>query len=105
MDKGNKRRLVELCKNVLIVLLTCSALWLVTRSQIMGSLSGLLQEENPVGGIHETQDGTQADARPMRIIASLPGETRTGRCGLQYDQAAVDGVFQQVAGLLVRPVR
>lgn len=101
MDNGNKRRLVELCKNVLIVLLTCSALWLVTRSQIMGSLSGLLQEENPVGGIHETQDGTQADARPMRIIASLPGETRTGRCGLQYDQAAVDGVFQQVAGMLV----
>lgn len=102
MDKGNKRRrFVELCKDVLIVLLTCSALWLVTRSQIMGSLSGLLQEENPVGGTYETQDSTQADARPLRIIASLPGETRTGRCGLQYDQAAVDGLFQQVAGLLV----
>lgn len=102
MDKGRKRRrAIELAKDVLIVLLTCSALWLVTRSQIMSSLSGLLQEETPAGGTHETQGSTRADARPLRIVASLPGETRTGRCALQYDQAAVDGLFQQVVGLLV----
>ena len=102
MDKGRKRRrAIELAKDVLIVLLTCSALWLVTRSQIMSSISGLLQEETPAGGTHETQGGTRADARPLRIVASLPGETRTGRCVLQYDQAAVDGLFQQVVGLLV----
>ncbi|WP_147382226.1 hypothetical protein [Pseudoflavonifractor sp. AF19-9AC] len=102
MDKGKKRRrAIELAKDVLIVLLTCSALWLVTRSQIMGSLSGLLQEEETVGGSYENLGDTRADARPLRIVASLPGETRTGRCGLQYDQTAVDGVFQQVAGLLV----
>ena len=102
MDKRKKsRRAVELCKDVLIVLLTCSALWLVTRSQIMGSLTGLLQEEGTTGGGYETQSGTRADTRPLRIVASLPGETWTGRCGIQYDQAAVDGLFQQVAGLLV----
>ena len=102
MDKGRKRRrAIELAKDVVIVLLTCSALWLVTRSQIMSSSSGLLQEETPAGGTHETQGGTRADARPLRIVASLPGETRTGRCVLQYDQAAVDGLFQQVVGLLV----
>lgn len=102
MDKRKKsRRAVELCKDVLIVLLTCSALWLVTRSQIMGSLTGLLQEEGTTGGGYETQGGTRADTRPLRIVASLPGETWTGRCGIQYDQAAVDGLFQQVAGLLV----
>lgn len=102
MDKGRKRRrAIELAKDVLIVLLTCSALWLVTRSQIMSSINGLLQEETPAGGTHETQGGTRADARPLRIVASLPGETRTGRCALQYDQVAVDGLFQQVVGLLV----
>lgn len=102
MNKGRKRRrLIELCKDVLIVLLTCSALWLVTRSQIMGSLSGLLQEEESVGGGYENLGDTRADARPLRITASLPGETRSGRYGLQYDQDAVDGLFQQVAGLLV----
>lgn len=102
MDKGRKRRrAIEFAKDVLIVLLTCSALWLVTRSQIMSSINGLLQEETPAGGTHETQGGTRADARPLRIVASLPGETRTGRCALQYDQVAVDGLFQQVVGLLV----
>lgn len=102
MDKGRKRRrAIELAKDVLIVLLTCSALWLVTRSQIMSSINGLLQEETPAGGTHETQGGTRADARPLRIVASLPGETRTGRCALQYDQVAVDGLFQRVVGLLV----
>lgn len=102
MDKGKKsRRIIELGKDVLIVLLICSALWLVTRSQIMSSLSGLLQEETPAGGTYETQGSSRADARPLRIIASLPGETRTGRCALQYDQGSVDGLFQQVAGLLV----
>ena len=47
MGKKGRRRLIELGKDVLIVLLTCSALWLAGRTQLMGPLSGLLSEEKP----------------------------------------------------------
>ena len=42
MRESKKRRAVELAKDVLIVLLTCSALWLAARTQLMDPLSGLL---------------------------------------------------------------
>ena len=42
MGKKGRRRLIELGKDVLIVLLTCSALWLACRTQLMGPMSGLL---------------------------------------------------------------
>ena len=45
MKQRHKRRAVELCKDALILLLTCSALWLAGRTQLMGPLSGLLSEE------------------------------------------------------------
>ena len=41
MRESKKRRAVELAKDVLIVLLTCSALWLAARTQLMDPLSGL----------------------------------------------------------------
>ena len=101
MDKGNKRRrAVELLKDALIVLLTCSALWLAARGQILGPL-GLLREETPQTGGHQTQGSAGMDAvRPLRITASLTGEAGPGLCGIQYDQAEADALFQQVAGLL-----
>ena len=102
MDKGTKRRrAIELLKDVLIVLLTCSALWLVARGQILGPL-GLLREESLQTGGSVSQGSAGLDAaRPLRITASMMGETGPGRCGIQYDQAAADSLFQQVAGLLV----
>ena len=102
MDKGTKRqRAVELLKDVLIVLLTCSALWLVARGQILGPL-GLLREESLQTGGSVSQGSAGLDAaRPLRITASMMGETGPGRCGIQYDQAVADSLFQQVAGLLV----
>lgn len=99
MDRqSRRRRAVELAKDVLIVLLTISALWLITQARVLGPL---FQETSPAPDARETQDGSQADARPLRITANLPGEGRTGRYGAQYDQEAVDVLFQQVAGLLV----
>lgn len=103
MDRrAGKRRALELAKDVLIVLLTCSALWLAARSQLLGPLSGLLGEENPQVGYGQAQGGDQADAaRPLRITANLNGGTETVRYGVQYDAAAAEDLFQQVAGLLV----
>ncbi len=101
MGKGSKRRrAVELLKDGLIVLLTCSALWLAVRAQLVGPL-GLLQKETSQAGTGQTQGTAQADAAsPLRITVSLMEETGPGRYGIQYDQAETDSLFQQVAGLL-----
>lgn len=104
MDKRKQsRRVVELCKDVLILLLTCSAVWLATRTQLLGPLSGLLgREENPGAGSVQTESGARADAaRPLRITANVASGTENARYGIQYDTAASDALFQQVAGLLV----
>lgn len=103
MDKGEKRRkAVELVKDGLIVLMTFSALWLAAQAQMLGPLSGILKEEQLQTGGQDTQSEARADAaRPLRISVSLMGETGTGRCGIQYDQTAADGLFQQASGLLM----
>lgn len=103
MDRaGRARRAVELGKDLLILLLTCSALWLAARTQLLGPLSGLFREEPLPNDSYEAQSGARADAaRPLRITASLAGGSETGRYGVQYDEAGTDGLFQQVAGLLV----
>lgn len=99
----NKRKilhtLVEGGKDVLIVLLTCSALWLLTRTQLLGPLNGLLQEDDPQVSTGQTQTETRAEAaRPLRMTAMLAGGT--ARYAVQYDEAACDALFQQVAGPL-----
>ena len=103
MGKKGRRRLIELGKDVLIVLLTCFALWLAGRTQLMGPLSGLLSEEKPQTSPEQNQSEGQIESvHPMRITASLPVEGGSGvRCAVQYDEAACDALFQQVAGLLV----
>ena len=103
MDKMRKRdRARELAKDVLILLLTCSALWLAGRSQIFGPLGGILREERPGPEAVQTESGARADAaRPLRMAVSLQEGTETIRYGVQYDPAGVDTLFQQTAGLLV----
>ena len=51
MEKSKKRRAVELVKDVLIILLSCSALWLAARTPLAAPLRGLLQEEE-IGRAH-----------------------------------------------------
>lgn len=100
MDKRTHgRRAIETGKYILIVLLTCSALWLVSRTQMAGPLRSLFQEETPQADTSQAQTEERVSAaRPLRITASLPGG---GRCGAQYDESARDALFQQVAPLLV----
>lgn len=101
MDKTKRSRAVETVKDVLIVLLTCSALYLAARSQLMNPLSGFWREEAPQTGTVQTESMARADAaRPLRMIAHLEGATGVLRYGVQYDTATSDGLFQQVAGLL-----
>lgn len=56
--KSKHARLLELGKDVLIVLLACSAVWLTTRVQRTGSLGDLLADTPQEG-----QGQTQAPAR------------------------------------------
>ena len=99
MDKRGKRaRAVELGKDVLIVLLLCSAVWLLARSQLFHSNR---TQDHQVSSI-QTQSGTRADtARPLRMTANLEGSADNIRYGVQYDAGAADALFGQVAGLLV----
>ena len=88
-------------KDVLIVLLACSAVWLTTRVQRTGSLGDLLAD-TPQEGQGQTQAPGQMEmVRPVRMAAvGRSGET-TIRYGAQYDQQSTDALFQQVANLLV----
>lgn len=102
MDKRKNRRwVVERVKDVLILLLTLSALWLVTRGQLLGPMREYFQEETPQINPVTTQQETLAEAvRPLRMVATLEGGTEIRRYAVQCDQAAVDELFQQVASLL-----
>jgi len=102
MNKTVKRRIVELGKDVLIVLLTCSTVWLATRAELFGVMGGLLGEEEAPTGETPVQTETRAEAaRPLRMAVNLLQGTETVRFGVQYDQADCDLLFQQVASLLV----
>ena len=101
MDK--RRRLVELGKDVIIVLLTCSLLWLAAQSQLLGPLNGLLRGDQVLQpGPDQAQGGDRAEsARPLRMAAALSGGTGTVYCGILYDDEAGDALFRQAAGVLV----
>lgn len=113
MGRDKKRRAVELVKDVLIVLLTCSALWLAAQTQLLGPLSGLFQEEDTLASPGQSPEGNRAEAAlPMAmavnlsIMTDLPGDSdlpaeEMVRYGVQYDQAACQELFQQVASTLV----
>lgn len=103
MDKRHRHvRLIEAGKDLLILLLTCSAIWLAGRSGMVGRLDGFLTEDDLTQMTGQTQTEGRADfARPLRMTARLPGTMRDGCYAAQYDQVSCDALFQSVAGLLV----
>ena len=85
----DKRRLIEWGKDGLIVLLTLSAVWLLSMTPLVRD-SGLpdlfFHEESPGTG---TSAGDQAAAMlPVRLAVTGEG----GRCGVQYDEALLEGL-------------
>ena len=114
MEHRKGYRGIELMKDALIVLLTISALWLAAQTPLAAPMWGLLREERGQAAPGQSQDVNQGmGALPMAMVANLPaganlpGElslpegTEGIRCGLLYDQAACQELFQQVAGPLV----
>jgi len=102
MDKQKRTRwLVERVKDVLIVALSCSAVWLALRSQMFHPVSQMWREEEYLVNPIQTESVARADAaRPLRMAASLTVGTESVRYGVQYDTETSDALFQQVAGLL-----
>lgn len=104
----NKRRsrLVEWSKNLLIILLTLSALYLLGRTQLPDALfsrsggfwdtaaSWFRPGERP-SNVY-TSDGSLATVRPVRLAVCQEGQ----RYGIQYDAAAVDAAFSELSTLL-----
>ena len=62
-SKSKHARLLELGKDVLIVLLACSAVWLTTRVQRTGSLGDLLAD-TPQEGQGQTGPRPDGDGQP-----------------------------------------
>lgn len=105
MDK--KRRMIELTKDALIVLLSCSALWLAARTPLAAPLWDLFREEGPQVIQGQNQVGLRdSGALPMAMAVNVPGgvdlpEGAEGaRYGVCYDQAGCQELFQKVAGSL-----
>lgn len=93
---GGKRRLIEWGKDLLILLLSLSALWLLGQTALVRD-SGLLslfsapEEESASTGVT-----LSAASRPARIAVWYDG----GRYAVQYDQDGVDELFTTLSPLL-----
>ena len=94
--RADRRRLAEWGKNALILLLTASALYLL-------SMTPLIRESGLPGLLHRDTDQQSggsvtltAAARPSRMALTTSG----GRYALQYDQSAVDDLFARQGPLL-----
>lgn len=101
-NKKNKtRRMVEWGKDVLIVLLACSAIVLALRSQLQDPIRSIWREETQAGTQRDPVEERGGVVRPLRMVANLPGGGGLLRCGIQYNTTLSDDLFRQTAGLLV----
>lgn len=89
-----KVRWVERGKTLLILLLSLSALYLLSQTELIrnsGWLSSGTEQKTSGGAVELT-----AAARP----SSMAVNTEDGRWGIQYDQSEVDAIFGRVGPLL-----
>ena len=102
MDKRKTwRTAIELGKDILIVALICSAAWMLREAGLWQRVS-LTDELTPgITGQQISAEDRADAARPMSITATLQGGLHPERCVVRYDDAEVDGLFRQLAGLLV----
>lgn len=102
MDKRRIRRTtVELGKDILILLLTCSALWMLSRGGLFQSLELGREPSGQISGLQDSSADLTRAASPLRITVTLRSEGEVERCSLQYDEDAADALFRRAAGLLM----
>ena len=101
-NTAKKRLAIELGKDLLILLLCCTAVLLAMRGQLFASAPRLFGgQDSRQTGTAEPAVGVQADAAcPLRLAVNLTGANgETARLGLQ-DDAACQALFQQLAAPL-----
>ncbi len=97
MEDKKRARLIEAGKDVLIVLLTCSAVFLALHTP----LAGVVREEAGGSQARPTENQMKGSMIwPARLVLSSWNGESMARFGVQYDQTISDQCFQSVASLL-----
>ena len=102
MTRGSKKRRIERLKSALIVLLSCSAVFLLMRTQaaiVSSEDSGTAYQAETEGSSSTESPG--ATARPLRMAAAIQRGSEVVHYGVQYDQESTDSLYQQSYSLLV----
>ena len=102
MDKRKKlRTVVELVKDVLIIGLICSAVWMLTSGGLMKRLGQKETDSAQITGMQHHAAVQEEAVLPLSITATLSQSGESVRYAALYDAQAVDSLFQETAGLLV----
>jgi len=89
-----RRRLIELGKDALIVLLTCSAILLAGQTPMASQLRGMVAEPT------STAEPVLRSSREAVVPFAMTVRNELGLYGVSYDEALVDRTFQQLSSLL-----
>ncbi len=92
-----KRRRLDRLQNLLIVLLSCSALVLIGRT---GLFQNTLGQERGMAGV-SVSEGAETTALSQSTPVALAAQAGEGRYSLQYDQAAVRACYGAGLGELL----
>lgn len=92
---SKRRRVIETLKNLLIVALICSALWLVRESQ-MFRVSGVLEPPRHSQEKDPQQNAPSGMLFPLHMAVISQG----GCCGVQYDSQELSTLFNRMAPVL-----
>lgn len=102
MDKRKKlSTVVELGKDVLIIGLICSAVWMLTSGGLMKRLGQREEDSSQVTGMQHHAAVQEEAVLPLSITATLSQGSEPERYAAVYDAQAVDSLFQETAGLLM----
>lgn len=101
MDKrGKSRLLLEVGKDILILLLACSAVYLTMQIRWGGTLSSGTAGQEADGGIEEQISEPVEMVQPVRMAANSTSGGSIIRYGVQYDRQGVEELFRRGANLL-----
>lgn len=92
--RSSRQRLVELGKDILIVALTCSAVYLAGLTPMMSQLRSWMAPPAP------TVQAQPRQARESVLPYSVAVRNSLGLYGVSYDQATVERVFSQLSPLI-----
>lgn len=98
MDK--RRKILELTRSILIVILACNAISMSGKILFPEGLYSLIhQEETEENGVVQQQERSVV-AWPVRIVISSFRGEEVRRYGIQYDRESCEREFEPIAGLL-----